>query len=140
MVAFLSLMFWLAWPSCWVDKVDKKTGTQTFLFTGLLAFIVQEFHQQGHRLYQRTLLNLSVPLLHLLDGVFPLVDELLCLQEGLLQIFCSFIQSNLLGKQKNVFSFISDTVTVCDLKGLTISPRSYNKEQHGVNDHLHLNN
>lgn len=60
---------------------------------------------QGQRLYQRTLLHLSVSLLHLLDCVFPLVDDLLCLQVGLLQVFCSFIQGNLLGRQKkNVFS------------------------------------
>lgn len=54
-------------------------------------------------IYQRTLLHLSVSLLHLLDGVFPLVDELLCFQVGLLQILCSLVQSNLMGEQeKNV--------------------------------------
>lgn len=59
---------------------------------------------KDHRLYQCTLLHLSVTLLHLLDGVFPLVDELLCLQVGLLQILCSLIQSNLLEKQRFFFS------------------------------------
>ena len=63
------------------------------------AFIVLHV-LKGDRLYQSTLLHLSVSLLHLLDGVFPLVDELLCLQVGLLQIFFTFSQSDLLGKQK----------------------------------------
>lgn len=72
------------------------------------AFISSEVYLhvlKGDKLYQSTLLHLSISLLHLLDSVFPLVDELLCLQMGLLQIFFSFIQSNLLGKQKTgVFS------------------------------------
>lgn len=45
--------------------------------------------------YQCALLHLSITLLHLLDGVFPLVNELLRLQVGLLQILCGLIQSKL---------------------------------------------
>ncbi|TNN69901.1 hypothetical protein EYF80_019969 [Liparis tanakae] len=50
----------------------------------------------------------AVPLLDVLFGLgmeLNLVNELLLLQVGLLQILCSFIQSNLFGKQnKRVFS------------------------------------
>lgn len=111
MVAFLSLMFWLAWTSFWMDEWMNKTNAcshSVWLFRSLYTS-VWVWH---NRLYQRTLLHLSVSVLHLLDRVFPLMDELLCLHVGLLQIFCSFIQSNLLRKQKkNII-----TVTVCGLK------------------------
>lgn len=115
MVPFLSLMSWLAWASSWMYEGTRQ---EHFLLSVLfsvrshsLGFIVQRFicfesarllstEVQGPRLYQSCLLHLCVSLLHLLNGVFPLVDELLCLQLGLLQIFCSCIQSNLFGKQK----------------------------------------
>lgn len=109
MVVFLSLMFWLAWASCWMYE-RNKTGIQILECAVervhvLLAFIVQRFISvetacQGRIFYQSTLLHLSISLLHLLDGVFPLVDELLCLLVGLLQILCRFVQSNLWGKEK----------------------------------------
>lgn len=90
-----------------LDGRSNETGIQTHGFhrsgvnmcwTESACLLSAE--EQGHRLYQCTLLHLSVTLLHLLDGVFPLVDELPCLQMSLLQILCSLIQSDLLENHK----------------------------------------
>lgn len=100
-VAFLSLMVWFNWATCWNDKgthqVLLKCTCQcefTYSWLFLMSFINRS------ALYQSALLHVFIPLHHLLDSVFPLVDELLGLQMCLLQILCSLIQSDLFRQER----------------------------------------